>query len=192
MTHRDNLGIGTKEQSDCWKRHGETGLLFSRDDATGLRRYIVGGRQYDEVVEGIFVGPEHWDYPGLRLVAEAILDLRWMNPEDRELASRKAAMAGLEYANFGFDDGCLPAEALLQDALQWLAERHGQGIPCLVHCSAGVSRSPFLLCLYLLPRFQWDLEETMRYLVSRRREALPARLYLDYLRRQVSERTLPK
>ncbi len=160
--------------------------MSCRDEATGLRRYIVSGRQYDEVAPGILLGPEHWDYFGLRLIAEAILDLRRLNSEEREPASQKAALAGLEYANFGFDDGCLPPRVVIRDALEWLEAHQVKGTPCLVHCAAGISRSPFVVCLYLLPRFGWDLEETVRHLISRRREARPARIYLDYLQRWAS------
>jgi len=65
-----------------------------------------------------------------------------MSVEDRELASRKATLAGLEYFNVGFEDSCLPDEPTLQGALEWLRERHGKGKSCLVHCQAGKSRSP--------------------------------------------------
>ncbi len=173
---------------DIWQHHPGNGLQYSRDGATGLRRYVLGGRRYDEVVEGLFLGPEHWDYSGLRSIARAILDLRRMTPEEREVACGKATAAGLKYGNFGFEDGCLPPDELLRESLEWLEAHHGTGISCLVHCAAGISRSPFVVGLYLLPRFGWDLERTMGHLLSRRREILPAKIYLDYLRRRVSEK----
>ncbi len=175
-----------EDSGEAWRSHPQHGHLFCQDESSGLRRYLVSGRQFDEVVPSLFVGPEHWDYRGLRSMVEAVVDLRRMIPEDRETIRRQAALAGLEYANFGFEDGCLPTEALLQDALTWLESRPRAGASGLVHCAAGISRSPFVVTLYLLPRFGWNLEEAAQHLARRRREARPARIYLDYLRRWAS------
>jgi len=52
---------------------------------------------------------------------------------------------------------------LFQKALSFLVERRLEGDAVLVHCSAGVSRSATFVIAYLLTVFNWNVEDTIKY-----------------------------
>jgi len=53
---------------ESWESIPESSVTVCRDETTGLRRYLAGDRRYDEVVPGLFVGPDHWDYFSLQMM----------------------------------------------------------------------------------------------------------------------------
>lgn len=54
-------------------------------------------------------------------------------------------------------------------------------MPVLVHCYAGVSRSPALVIAYLMATKGWGLEEAYDFVKERRRIIKPNRSFINQL-----------
>lgn len=65
---------------------------------------------------------------------------------------------------------------LLPNAVQALSELLAEGRCVLVHCNAGINRSPSTVITYLHWMLDWDLAKSVRHVMERRIEADP---YMD-------------
>ena len=76
----------------------------------------------------------------------AVVDLR----AEAEEVSSLAHAGGLEYLRLPIEEHTAPTEAELQGVANWICERLAAGRPVLVHCRAGLGRSPLVACAALV------------------------------------------
>jgi protein-tyrosine phosphatase len=146
------------------------------------QRIAVGEQLYDEIVPGLYVGPAP-RVVGLAADAfDAVLDCR----HDASDADRYTAV-GIAYARLPFPDGVdLPADfdGRLDRALAWVDAQVRAGRRTLIHCHAGVSRSPFVAAAYVLPRVGNDPDAALSLVRRRRSAANPAQVFVTFLQRR--------
>ena len=83
-------------------------------------------------------------------------------------------------------------EAMFRDAAErgatFLAECARDGVPVCVYCGLGVSRSPAVLCWYLVRERGLSVDSALRLVKERRPKARPNFGFQRYLRRMEAER----
>jgi dual specificity phosphatase 12 len=60
--------------------------------------------------------------------------------------------------------------------------QHDAGRRVLVHCIAGVSRSPTVVVAYLMRKWRKDLSKTIKYVMGKRNEVWPSPNFMEQLR----------
>ena len=63
----------------------------------------------------------------------------------------------------------------------FVEEARSRSMPVLVHCFAGVSRSPAVVIAYLMATKGWDLEEAHEYVKERRAIIKPNSSFIKQL-----------
>lgn len=66
------------------------------------------------------------------------------------------------------DSGCQNLKQYFEEAIQFIETARISNGRVLIHCQAGVSRSPTICMAYLMARFQKSLQETFSYVHNRR------------------------
>jgi protein-tyrosine phosphatase len=123
-----------------------------------------------EVIPGLLVGsaPSRRQVP--TLVAEGVttvIDLR--SPREPHGVHWPE---GIVYARIPFEDHGSPSADDLEEAGRTVAALMRQGDTVLVHCHAGLERSPTVACAALVIS-GWSLAEAYRRVTERRRDAAP-------------------
>ena len=87
---------------------------------------------------------------------------------------------GIQYLCIPFEDDALPDRAVLAAATEYVERMIASGRRVLVHCSAGINRSP-LFAGVVLHRLGWSGRDALERLRERRPGALYNELYSAYL-----------
>lgn len=95
------------------------------------------------------------------------------------------AIADVEKWNVIFDDGKYVDIALIEKAVGVIEKAVGEGKRILVHCTAGISRSPMVVACYLAKKKGIDFDQAMEHIARIRRVVCPdpriRRSGIDYL-----------
>lgn len=90
---------------------------------------------------------------------------------------------GLEYRYVPFADGSMPSDEQLSECITWLDKQLSCGNRVLCHCSAGISRSPFIVAYYLMLSYDWHSDAALGFVKSKRNIADPYIGYVEFLRK---------
>jgi len=71
------------------------------------------------------------------------------------------------------DNGCQNLKQYFEDAIIFIESARCSGDKVLVHCQAGVSRSPTIVLAYLMARYNWSMMTAFCYVKSRRHIIAP-------------------
>jgi len=89
----------------------------------------------------------------------------------------------IEYRRLPFlDGGSLPEHGLLFETIDWLVQHRQCGHRCLIHCSAGVSRSPLVAAGLLAVENGTTLDEALESVRKWRVRVHPSQSLLDEMR----------
>ncbi|KAL5482004.1 hypothetical protein EMCRGX_G022282 [Ephydatia muelleri] len=69
----------------------------------------------------------------------------------------------------------------MEAAFGFIEEARQNGAGILVHCVAGVSRSPTIVIAYLMSYWKWPLKEVARFVQQKRSQVHPNNGFLKYL-----------
>ncbi|KAK0640624.1 dual specificity phosphatase [Cercophora newfieldiana] len=70
----------------------------------------------------------------------------------------------------------------LQQICDFIDAQHDAGRQVLVHCIAGVSRSPTVVVAYLMRKWGKGLDKTLKYVKGKRSEVRPSQSFMEQLR----------
>ncbi|KAK3291560.1 protein-tyrosine phosphatase-like protein [Chaetomium fimeti] len=70
----------------------------------------------------------------------------------------------------------------LQQICDFIDAQHEVGRRVLVHCIAGVSRSPTVVVAYLVRKWRKGLDKTLKYVKGKRKEVRPSPNFMEQLR----------
>jgi hypothetical protein len=109
---------------------------------------------------------------------DAVLNVAWEVPVSHRLPCLHLTLS---------DEEPVPPQSL-EEALTFLEDRAELGQKVLVHCVAGISRSPSIVAMYLSLTHGWELEEALEYIRERRPEAWPHAAVWESVARFVDSR----
>lgn len=120
---------------------------------------------YDQIEPGLFLG----SHPGSSKSLEPEFVQAVLNVSDFDLPSYLDGLQrDVHVVRQPFED-CWPIpHTILTVATLELADLLRRGIPTLVHCRAGIHRSPTIVALYLMSRDDRDWKSTLGYIRSKR------------------------
>ncbi|WP_069807972.1 protein-tyrosine phosphatase family protein [Vulcanisaeta thermophila] len=68
---------------------------------------------------------------------------------------------GMDFLHVPTRDGYAPSEEVMYGIVRWIDERIMSGKPVLVHCHAGVGRSPTVIAAYLMYRRRLSADDAL-------------------------------
>lgn len=84
-------------------------------------------------------------------------------------------------------DGEASSEAMpaaIDQGVEFINEAVKKAVPVLVHCGAGMSRSPTIVAAYLMRTNRWRMKTAFEHIWQHRRLVLPNRFFLRSLRKE--------
>jgi len=140
-------------------------------------RIVPGGRWWPlgrpdaaEVVPGLWVGSAPSRGQVRRLIASGITSVVDLRSEGDPGGSWWAET--IVYARFPLRDHAAPSSDELEEAGRMVADLMRQGDTVLVHCHAGLERSPTVACAALV-LLGWPLRDAYRRVTASRTSAAP-------------------
>jgi len=197
-----------KEDAQSTRRSSNVKAVRREEDVPGLRFHVaeVGFQEIkkgypffcarveeysdhaqDEMISWPSLVVADWLYLGDIFAAENMSVLKSLKISSivncTEDDSKFEDEAGFQYYHVNIHD--LPGEDIashFDEALGFIDQAQKSGRKVLVHCHAGVSRSPTLVLAYLMRSFRWPLDDAMNYLYQRRPSICPNSGFLSQLR----------
>ncbi len=81
---------------------------------------------------------------------------------DRNSRAEEMTQLGIEYRRLPFvDGGKLPTPQEMSETVSWLIEQRRLGKRCLIHCTAGLSRSPLIAAALLVKEQGLPLDQAL-------------------------------
>ncbi|RJX51893.1 dual specificity protein phosphatase family protein [Halonotius pteroides] len=120
----------------------------------------------DEVVDGIFVGPESDASDEVLLQkhgVDTVVSLTHSNPKTGDITRVDVPMI----------DGPQNSYQAFAEAVETVVEQRENGQRVLVHCSAGSSRSPSVAAAAISNLTETDLKDVFNQVIERRSETDP-------------------
>jgi hypothetical protein len=174
--------VALQAESPEWQWAGE----FGRNGKFHVKLPSPGdrwtqGAHYVEILPRVYVGNFIAASQAPELGIDAILNLA------AELTLSHPVESGIAYRKLGTLDGAQHpiSDEILLESVQWIEEQLQQGKQkILIHCRAGIGRSGSVGVAYcFLKRPDWQYDQTLQYVWSKKADIYPHRNLQDSLER---------